>query len=90
MLDPVHDYDTDYRVDAVDDPIVAQPGRQRPVALSDERLAESVRLLADRAPNSDEGSISDLGRNFVEITDTLGGDPDPVRHQGPGSGGGQR
>jgi len=36
MLDPVHDHNTGYNADAVDDPIVAPPGGEQPVELSDE------------------------------------------------------
>ena len=60
MLDPVHDHDVGCVIDAIDDPVVAPPGREKPVELSDERLAESVRVLADPAPDGDEGSIGTL------------------------------
>ncbi|MCL4414779.1 MAG: hypothetical protein M1522_08565 [Actinobacteria bacterium] len=47
MLDPVHDHDVGCLIDAVDDPVVAPPGREQPVELSEEPLAGPVRALAD-------------------------------------------
>jgi len=90
MLDSVHGHDAGCIVDAVDDPVVTSAGGEQAVQLSNEWLAESVRILADRTPHGDERGVTNLGWELVEVAETFWGDPDLVRHPGGGSGGRQR
>ncbi len=90
MLNPMYDHHVGYLVNAVNDPVVPSTSGEHSNEVSDERLAESVRVLADRAPNCDEHRIAYFCWKLVEGPSTLGGDPDLVSHPKRTSTGRQR
>ncbi|MGH9305242.1 MAG: hypothetical protein ACRDZ5_12675, partial [Acidimicrobiales bacterium] len=74
MLDPVYEYELGQLVNAVDDPVVAPPGREEAGQVSHERLAEPVRILGDRAAQRRQRGVADLRGKLVEVTKPLWGD----------------
>jgi len=74
MLNPVHDDDLGCVIDAVNDPIVALSRREQAGEFADEGLAEPARVFADRAMQGGQRRVADLGREKVQVTESLRSD----------------
>jgi hypothetical protein len=62
----------------VDDAIVATSRRPQALEFTDQRFAEPVRVLSDRAEDGFQCSVPHLLRKFVEMAETLSRDLDLV------------
>jgi hypothetical protein len=60
--------------DLVDDAIVATSRRPQALEFTDQRFAEPVRILSDRAEDGFQCSVPYLLRKFVEMAETLSRD----------------
>jgi hypothetical protein len=66
-------------VDLVHDPVVPPPGRPQTGELADERLADPVRTLSQRADHERDGGVTNLRREAIEVPNALWGDVDLVQ-----------
>jgi hypothetical protein len=57
--------------DLVDDAVVATPRRPQSLEFTDQRLAESARVLSDRTEDGLQRRVAHLLREFVEMAETL-------------------
>ena len=78
MLHSVDQNDLVIFEDLVDDAVVATPRRPETLEFSDERLAESVRVVRNRAEDGFQCSVPYLLRELVEMAEALSRDLDPV------------
>ena len=60
MLNPMDRHNLGIGIDVVDDSIVTTASREETGKLTDKRLAQFLRVLADRSVQSDERGITDL------------------------------
>jgi hypothetical protein len=78
MLHTVDQNDLVVFKDLVDDAIVATSRRPQALELTDQRFAEPVRILGDRAEDGFQCSVPHLLRKLVEMAKTLSRDLDLV------------
>ena len=74
MLHTVDQNDPVIFKDLVDDAIVATSRRPQALEFTDQRFAEPVRVLSDRAEDGFQCSVPYLLRKFVEMAETLSRD----------------
>ncbi len=78
MLHAVDQNDLLVFEDLVDDAVVTAPRRPKALEFTNQRLAESVRILSDRSEDGLQCSVAHLLRELVEMTKTLSRDLDFV------------
>lgn len=78
VLDSVDQDDVFIVEDLVDDAVVAAAGGTKTVELADQRLSQPPRVVGDGPEDRLESSLAYLGRQAVEMAQTLSRDLDVV------------
>jgi hypothetical protein len=79
MLDSVNEHDVGVVVDLVHDPVVPAPSRPQSGELADEWLADSTRIVSQRAEHERDGGVPNLRWEVIEVPSALARDVDLVQ-----------